>query len=522
MSTPTAADGAGEPVRARARASVVDALARRLTDTQARLDGLVAALVDALVVIDEQGSIEMVNPAAERMFGYPAGELIGCNVKVLMPPPHRDEHDAYLARYRRSGEARIIGIGREVVAVRRDGSAFPADIAIGEVTLPDGRRFIGLIRDISRRVDAEQALRAREQELRLLFDYAPMAIIDCELAGTIRGANPAALELFGAATLTGCSLFRILGAADAATAADVLGRLGAGERHVPALEHRLARADGAELVVSAHYGLIPMPERSHRVVIHLVDRTEQLRAEREARGHRERLAHAGRLNSMGEMASGIAHEINQPLTAISAYARACQRLYESGRTGHPDFLDALVQIGAQAERAGEVIRRLRRFVHKRESRVERTDLREELAAVIQFAAVDTRTNETRIELRTPPALPAVSADAIQVQQVVLNLVRNAIEAMEGLPAADKAIIIDVAAAGPDFVEIGIADAGAGVDEALARNLFKPFFTTKATGMGLGLIISQSIIEAHGGRIWHTPNEPRGSVFRFTLPVALPA
>jgi len=501
-----------------ASAAVAD-LARCLADTEARLDGIVAALVDALVIIDERGVIETVNPAAERMFGYRASELVGCNVKVLMPRPWRDEHDGYLRSYLATGRARIIGIGRQVQALRRDRSAFPAEIAVGEVQLPGGRRFIGLMRDISDRVATEQALEGREQQLRQLFEGAPVAILDCHADGAIRAANPASRALLaGGGPVAGC-IDDYVHPDDRAPARAARTELLAGTAPTRAVDLRLHVCGGRTVHVSAHFGRVCLEGGDARLVVHLVDRSEQVRAEDEARAHRERLAHVGRLSTVGEMASGLAHEINQPLTAIATYARACQRLVAAG--GADQVPDALAQIAAQAERAGEIIRRLRGFVRRREDRMASIDLNEELRAVLRLAEVDARAHRTSIILSVEPALPRVNADGIQIQQVVLNLVRNAVEAMEGVPQPERVVEVETRCSGGEFVEVVIRDRGPGLGEEARRMLYTPFFTTKAAGMGLGLSISQSIIEAHGGRLWHDPEARCGAAFHFRLPAAWP-
>ncbi|MGE0385266.1 MAG: PAS domain S-box protein [Gammaproteobacteria bacterium] len=493
-----------------------ESLHRRLQDAEARLASLGDALVDGLIGIDESGIIDSVNRAAERQFGWSAAELIGRNVCVLMPNPHRDAHDGYLRKYLRTGQASIIGIGRRVVAQRRDGSQFPVELAVGEVSAPDGRRrFIGLIHDLSRRVRIEQELSRRNDELRLMFRHAPVAILSCDPAGAITDANPAACALLGLAmdALVGRAFTEFVHPQDAALARTLLEPAG---EEVRAQEFRVSDAHGRIAVVAAHAGRFSAPEHVEGVVIHLVDRTEQQRAEAEARAHRDRLAHVSRLNTMGEMASGIAHEINQPLTAIATYGRACQRMLAAGRAGAPDFADALEQVALQAERAGDIIRRLRGFVRKHDGRFRPVDVDAEIAAVLKFADLDARARRVSIEHVQGADLPRVFADAIQVQQVLLNLLRNAIEALDGVSADRRTILVACHLREDGMVEVRVVDRGNGLDEAAQGALFQPFQTSKAEGMGLGLSISRSIIESHGGELWYCPGIPMGAEFHFTL------
>ena len=364
-----------------------------LAGPEEELRALLDAAVDAIIVIDSRGHIETFSKAAERMFGYSAEEILGKNVNLLMPEPDRSAHDGYLRRYELTGEARIIGIGRDVQARRRDGTVFPASLAVGRISGAEPPRFVGFIRDISERVAAE---------------------------------------------------------------------------------HAAAQAQ-------------------------------------------ERLAHVARLSTMGEMAAGLAHEINQPLAAITTYAQACQRMLDKGEA--PDAVDireALVEIGRQALRAGEVIRRLRGFVANRAVRPELIGCNRLLEDAVSLARPDLRANDVRLRLDVAPNLPDVMADAVQLQQVLINLIRNAIDATLQGGAAQREIRLCAlcTAAG---VEISVHDHGPGLDPAALTNLFNPFFTTKPHGTGLGLAISRTIVQAHGGTLAYREEPGGGACFFFTLP-----
>lgn len=361
---------------------------------QARFDALLNAAVDAIVIIEGDGMIESINPAAERMFGFKPGEMIGKNVSALMPEPYSSEHDQYLQNYHHTGKAKIIGIGREAKARRANGQTFPIELSVGEIIEGDERRYIGIIRDITMRKEAQA----------------------------------------------------------------------------------------------------------------------------EARETRERLAHVTRLSTMGEMAAGIAHEINQPLAAISAYAQACRHLINAENVDLETISPVLEKISTQALRAGEVIRRLRTFFKKRKSEHVRSDLNELIRDSVDLNHADTRTLNHPAILELADDLPAVSVDPVQIQQVVLNLLRNAIDAMEHKPG--NPVTITTRQHDDDFLEIVVKDHGDGIDEETALNLFNPFFSTKKSGMGMGLPISESIVNSHGGQLWYQPNDP-GSAFHFVLPVAAP-
>lgn len=370
--------------------------AREVYSARAQFQALLDAAVDAIVLIDERGSILAFNRSAESLFGYTAAEVTGHNVRMLMPEPYRAEHDEYIQRYLESGEARIIGIGREVTAQRKDGSCFPIDLSVGEIADDTGpARFVGIIRDLTERKVVEQEI------------------------------------------------------------------------------------------------------------------VEQ----------RERLAHLTRLGTIGEMTTAIAHEINQPLTAISTYAQASERLLRSGTSDKAELASTLHKIGEQARRAGEVIRHLRRLVKQRDSETEIADLNELIHDLLHLARVDTRAQGLSIRTELADRLPAIEVDGIQIQQVILNLIRNAVDAMAEW-RADDTLIIQSVALDKNWVEVRVIDSGPGIPNQVLERLFEPFVTTKPDGLGVGISICRSILNSHGGELYFDRNRPAGTVARFTLP-ALP-
>lgn len=235
-----------------------------------------------------------------------------------------------------------------------------------------------------------------------------------------------------------------------------------------------------------------------------------------ARRHQADLAHVGRVSLMGEMAAGLAHEINQPLSAIVNFTSGCQRRLRASGAGDGEILKALDQITAQALRAAQIIRRMRDFIRKDEGTLAWVDVNQLVRNVADFADTDGRQPDVRIDLALSPGVPKVYADSIQIEQVLLNLVRNGLEAMKEPHRQPKRLSIRTAALEDGQVDVTVADTGSGLAPELIERIFDPFFSTKPLGLGLGLSISRSIIEAHGGRLWVEPDPMGGSRFHFSL------
>jgi len=250
------------------------------------------------------------------------------------------------------------------------------------------------------------------------------------------------------------------------------------------------------------------------------DISERQRVEEQARQHQAELAHMARLNTMGEMATGIAHELNQPLAAIANYAAASCKMLDSGNQNPEKLVAALTATQMQAERASAIIRRLRKFVKKQQPQKTLLNLNELIDNVLKFMEYDINKHRISVNLSLDPQLRQVFADVIQIEQVVVNLLRNSIEAMEPLSIDPREINIRTYLNQEAMVQTEIADTGPGIDTHTLFKVFEPFFTTKGSkGMGLGLSISRSIIEAHEGKLWAKSEAGSGAIFYFTLPAA---
>jgi C4-dicarboxylate-specific signal transduction histidine kinase len=256
--------------------------------------------------------------------------------------------------------------------------------------------------------------------------------------------------------------------------------------------------------------------RTHELTEEIAERK---RAEDEARRHRDELAHIGRVSTIGEMATSLAHELNQPLTVISGCAQFCINALRSGAGKPEKLLDAMEQSAEQADRASKIIRRIRGFVHKEEPERRLVDLNDVIGGIADLLRSDAREHNAEIKLDLAPSVPPVVADPVQIQQVILNLAHNGMEAISGGNSASQHLSIHSCAPRNGVVEIAVHDWGAGIRNRDLDQIFDPFFTTKPQGLGMGLSISRTIVEAHGGRLWATSDAHNGTVFHFTLPLA---
>ena len=362
-------------------------------EAEGHLRSILATVPDAMVVIDELGSILSFSAAAEKMLGYSEADVLGKNVKMLMPNPDRDRHDQYLLNYMTTGRRKIIGIGRVTTALHGDGNTFPIELSVGEAWSGDKRIFTGFIRDLTE----------RQQTLLRLQDL------------------------------------------------------------------------------------------------------------------QSELAHVGRVSEMGTLASSLAHELNQPLTAVASYCESARDLLMT----EPDaetlsmVREAMNEAAKQAIRAGQIVRRLRDFMSNGETDRRVESLQRLINEANALALVGSREHGIDVQVALDPEVDLVFVDRIQVQQVLVNLIRNAIDAMVESPM--RCLAIRTARAADGYAEVTVEDTGSGISEMIAPQLFQPFVTSKQSGMGIGLSICRTIVEAHGGHIGFEPGRNGGTAFHFTLP-----
>jgi len=489
------------------------------------LQALLDAAVDSIVLIDDRGRIETVNSSAERMFGFRESELVGSNVSILMAEPDRSAHDAYMGRYLSTGIPHIIGVGREVTARRRDGSSFPVTIAVGRIPASDPPRFVGFLHDITLRREALAAVQRERDRANQYLEIAEVILLALDSSGRIALINRKGSEILGTdeRELIGRDWLDLVHVEDRriAVAAIEAGLAAKADAVAGGCEYRVI-SGGAEARLIA-WRAVALRDSAARITGLLCsgdDVTERRRAEEASRQAEARMTHVSRLATLGEMAAGISHEINQPLTAIANYATACERLVAAPDPDVPEIQEALRQIAGQALRAGEIIRRLRNMARKSDAVRESVGVNEVVEEACTLAMNEARLHDVRLTLDLTLGLPPIEIDKIQIQQVILNLIRNSMEALEDRQDLRRDVIVRTAPAARSEIEIAVCDFGPGVDPGVADRIFHPFLTTKKEGTGLGLAISRSIVEAHDGTLGYRPHLPVGACFFMNLPLGV--
>jgi PAS domain S-box-containing protein len=490
---------------------------RKRDEERSRL--LIDLALNAMVLVDERGEILQVNPQTEKTFGYTTEELLGQSIELLVPERFRGNHPKSRNQFFDNPAVRAMGAGRDLYGRRKDGSEFPVEIGLNPVLTDDGLLVVGSVVDITQRKRAEE-------RFRLAVESAPSAMVMSNNAGQIVLVNLQTERMFGypREALLGQQIEMLVperfraehpGYRHAFFRRPAARPMGAGRD----LHGR--RRDGSEFPVEI--GLTPIETEDGVFVLSaIVDITERKQAEERSRRQLAEMAHAGRLITVGEMFSGLAHEINQPLAAAANYARACVRFAKSEQgVSQEQLLEWMEKTAAQATRAAEIVKRAGTFVRRERVAHAKLDVNRVIEHVLSLPVVDAlpgdRGARVTPELEFTEPMPLVLADRVQIEQVLLNLVRNAIESMADAPPPQRRLVLKTAVESGNVV-VSVTDAGHGISEEQMARLFEPFYTTKDDGMGLGLSISRSIIEAHSGRLFVEANADRGSTFRFSLPL----
>ena len=491
-------------------------------DSALTLQTLLNAAVDGIIVIDQLGTVEVFNPAAEKIFGYRAQEVIGRNVSMLMPATDGRNHDSYIDKFLATRDAKIIGVGRDVIGRRKSGEEFPMNLAVGETRSSNQSKFVGLVRDITQAKLVAEQLELVNDELRLIFEQAPTGIIVATMEGHILNANPWVTELlhYTAREITKFTLLDLAAEHDRDELALKIQNLHDQKQRFSELNTMLLAKNDAPRQVKMCLASAGPTNENHRIIALISDRSEEIAKSLISEQARERLAHSDRLSSLGEMASAIAHEINQPLTAINSYALAHKRVLnnvdaENAHVLSAETRDVLQKISTQAQRGAEIVKRIRGFATRRETQRELTVVNQCILAALELTRFSVDASEVTIETDLFPGMRPALVDELQIQQVCINLIRNAIDAMADTPGTLR---IESTEEQGNIV-VRFADTGPGVDESIKERLFEPFQSVKQGGLGLGLSISHKIIADHKGDLSYSPNRPCGSIFTFTIPIS---
>jgi len=472
---------------------------------------------EAIVMLDKAGRITLWSKGAEQIKGWSADEMLGRHWSILYPA-------AAIAEGRPDQVLEIAGTQRrysgEDLRVRKDGTEFLAQVTVYALRDANGHvaGYGKVVRDITEWQRAQSALQTREAHLRSILDTVPDAMVVIDERGLIQSFSAAAERLFGyeESDVLGCSVSLLAPSPHREAHDGYLARyMVTGERRIIGIGRVVSgrRRDGGIFPMELSIGEV-VTEDGHRVFTGFIrDLSARQDIERRLQDLQEELIHVARVSAVGTMASTLAHELNQPLTAVSSYMMAVQALLMVDQPeAQKEAREALADGIAEAVRAGQIVRRLRDFVMRGETEREIVSLTKLIEEASALAGASQR--GIRVEMNLDSAVSLVLVDRIQIQQVLLNLIRNALEAMEGCERRE--LMLSTTAVSDDEVELAVADSGAGLSDQIADKLFEPFNSTKAHGLGVGLSICRTIVDAHGGRLWAEPVPEGGTVFRFTL------
>jgi two-component system, LuxR family, sensor kinase FixL len=486
----------------------------------ARWRAVLATMRDAIVAIDRSGIVTVFNLAAEQMFGYRADQVLGRNVSMLMPAPYRDEHEGYLRRYERTGEARAIGRIRDVHGRRQSGEVFPIELSVSESHVGDEVLYTAVLRDVSERLAIEAALRFERDFAERLIETAQTIVLVLDPAGHIERYNAYMERVSGRplADVRGADWFAVFVPERERARLRVLCQHALETGSLRGHVSPIVTADGRERQIEwSTQTLLDGEGRRLGLLCIGDDITDRVAAEAELRALHRAAQERTRLADIGAITAKVVHDLGNPLAALSMQAQLILRRARRG-----DF-QPVDPVREPAEQILRTLRRLEGLVHEFTdfARDQRLDIRRIhvgpfLTSCVELWQALAAERDIRLTVADLAQTPPLYADEVMLRRVLDNLIKNAIEAVDLKPGT-----VTIAATIPSEGKICIAveDDGPGISEAV--DVFKLFETTKPDGTGIGLAVAKQLIAAHGGNIGHTPRSPRGTTFWIELPLERP-
>jgi PAS domain S-box-containing protein len=501
---------------------------RQLKRSEVHKAAMLDSSLDCVVAIDHEGCITEFNPAAEQTLGYSRNDVVGRYLAdVIIPPSLREKHRTGFSRHLATGESRVLGRRLEMIALRADGTEIPVELTITRIPQDGPPAFTGYLRDITERKRSEDALRAAhaqvvrsEERWRSVFENSAVGVALTDLNGRFIATNPVYESMLGYTEkeFQQLTFFDITHEEDVEHSRTLIAELLDEKRRQFQIEKQYRRKDGQPVWVRNNVSIVSGSERMPRFLMTLSeDITPRKLSEEALAKARLELAKVAEVTSLGVLTASIAHEVNQPLSGIITNASTCLRMLSADPPNVDGARETARRTIRDGNRASDVITRLRTLYSKKEPSPELMDLNEAIREVTALSLTELERSGVILRYELAGDLPLVVGDRIQLQQVILNLFRNAVDAMSTIDDRPKELLVRTQRDVGNEVRISVKDSGVGVTPQAAERIFEAFYTTKTDGMGIGLSVSRSIIEAHQGRLWATPNDGPGATFSFAIP-----
>jgi len=501
---------------------------QELKRSESHKAAIVDSSADCIVAMDHEGRITEFNPTAEQTFGHPRSAVLGrLLADVIIPPSLREKHHTGFARYLATGSSRVLGRRLEMTALCADGREIPVELTITRIQQDGPPAFTGHLRDITERKRNEDALRQAhaqvqrsEERWRSVFENSAVGVALTDLNGQFIATNLVYQKMLGYTEdeLQQLTFLDITHEEDVEDNRSLVSDLLEGKRQQFQMEKQYRRKNGQPVWVRNNVSVVPGTERVPRFLMAISEDVTLRKESEEALARaRSELAKVARITSLGVLTASIAHEINQPLSGIITNASTCLRMLSADPPNTDGALETVRRTLRDGNRVSGVITRLRTLYSKKEPLLESMDLNEAAREVAALSLIDLQRSGVTLRYELADNLPPVVGDRIQLQQVVLNLLRNAADAMSAVDDRPRELLLRSERVQGNQARLSVKDRGVGFTSETADKIFEPFYTTKTDGMGIGLSISRSIIEAHQGRLWATPNDGPGATFSFVVP-----